>query len=320
LDFVSSGKIFSCRVTVPLTSPADLDGVSTLRTLRDAIGRRPFVVTADVALDRRCDAAALRRQAEILGPLVDALQVPDSHDGRLQMSGTAAAALLLTAGVDPLVHLTGRDRNRIALENELLGLGALGVTSVLLTRGEELPATYKPPTRQVLELSGEDLVTIAHQLGEDESVPAVTEFLVGTPATVFAPKQGWQPKSLLARVEAGAGFIQTQICFNMKALRRYMGHLVEARLPWRCAVIASLAVLPDAASARLLKQSLHGTVMAENVVRRMAGARDPEREGVTLCAEKIQQLREVPGISGVNLMTPGRPELIAEAIRLAGLG
>lgn len=255
----------------------------------------------------------------MLGPLVDALQVPDSHDGRLQMSGTAAAALLLAEGVDPLVHLTGRDRNRIALENELVGLGALGVTSVLLTRGEELPSTYKPATRQVLELSGEDLVTIACQLGEDESVPAVGEFLVGTPATAFAPKKGWQPRSLLARVAAGAGFVQMQICFNMKALRRYMEHLVDARLTWRCAVIASLAVLPDASAARLLKQSLHGTAMTEKLVQRLTGARDPEREGIAVAVERIAALREIPGISGVNLMTPGSPELIVETIRAAGL-
>ncbi len=141
------------------------------------------------------DADGIRRQARLLGPLVDALQVPDAHDGRLQMSGLAAAAILLGEGVDPLVHLTGRDRNRIALENDLLGLGALGVTSLLLTRGEELPSGYKPPTRQVLELSGEDLVTTAVQLGEDESIPAAPEFCIGTAATVFAPEEGLDSRS-----------------------------------------------------------------------------------------------------------------------------
>jgi methylenetetrahydrofolate reductase (NADPH) len=290
-----------------------------LRTFRDAIRTRPFTVTADLALDRATDAAAVRRQARLLAPLVDAIQVPDAHDGRLQMSGLAAAAILLGEAIDPLVHLTGRDRNRIALENDLLGLGALGVTSLLLTRGEELPAGYKPPTRQVLELSGEDLVTTAVQLGEDESIRAVPGFCVGTAATVFAPKAGWTPKSLLARVDAGVAFVQTQVCFNMKALRRYMEHLVSARLTWRCAVVVSLAVLPDAASARLLRQHLHGTVMPEKLVQRIAQAADPELEGIRVCAEKIQRLREIPGVSGVNLMTPGPAELLVEAISAAGL-
>jgi len=261
----------------------------------------------------------VRRQARLLGPHVDALQVPDAHDGRLQMSGLAAAAILLGEGIDPVVHLTGRDRNRIALENDLLGLGVLGVTSLLLTRGEELPSGYKPPTRQVLELSGEDLVTTAVQLGQDESIAAVPEFCVGTAATVFAPKAAWTPKSLLARVDAGVAFIQTQVCFNMKALGRYMTHLVDCRLTWRCAVIVSLAVLPDAATARLMRQHLHGTVMPEKVVQRMAQAADPEREGVRLAAEKIQRLQEIPGVSGVNLMTPGSPQLIVETLQAAGV-
>jgi methylenetetrahydrofolate reductase (NADPH) len=291
-----------------------------LKRFQDAIRNRPFTVTADLALDRATNANGIRNQARLLGPLVDALQVPDAHDGRLQMSGLAAASILLGEGVDPLVHLTGRDRNRIALENDMLGLGVLGVTSLLLTRGEELPPGYKPPTRQVLELSGEDLVTTAVQLGEDESIPAAPEFCVGTAATVFAPKKGWRPKSLLTRVDAGVAFIQTQVCFNMKALERYMAHLVDSRLTWRCAVIVSLAILPDAAAARVMRHHLHGTVMPEKVVQRLAQAADPEREGIRLAAEKIQRLREIPGVSGVNLMTPGSPELIVETIKSAGLG
>ncbi len=290
-----------------------------LKTFRDSIRTRPFTVTADLALDRGTDAAGVRRQARLLGPLVDAMQVPDAHDGRLQMSGQAAASILLAEGVDPLVHLTGRDRNRIALENDMLGLGALGVTSLLLTRGEELPSAYRPPTRQVLELSGEDLVTTAVQLGADESIAAAPDFCVGTAATVFAPKSGWVPRSLQARVDAGVVFVQTQVCFNMKALRRYLDHLVQARLTWRCAVIASLAVLPDAESARLLHQGLHGTVMPAKVVQRITQAADPAAEGIRVCAEKIERLREMPGVSGVNLVSAGAPELIVETLRLAGL-
>lgn len=280
---------------------------------------RPFSVTADLVLDRGTDAASVRRQARLLGPMVDAVQVPDAHDGRLQMSGQAAASLLLDEGVDPVVHLTGRDRNRIALENDLVGLGVSGVTSVLLTRGEELPQGYKPATRQVLELSGADLVTTAVQLGEDESVNGVPGFCIGTAATVFAPKAGWTPKSLQARVDAGVSFVQTQICFNMKALQRYMEHLVAARLTWRCAVVVSLAVLPDLATARTLKQQLHGAALPQKLLQRMAQAADPGLEGLRICAERIRRLREIPGVSGVNLVTPGAPELIAEAIRMADL-
>lgn len=291
-----------------------------MNRFKNAIASQPFVVTANLSLDRATTPASLRQEARLLAPHVSALQIPDAHDGRLQMSATAAAVLLLAEGVDPLVHLTGRDRNRIALENDLLGLAVLGVNSVLLTRGEELPASYKPATRQVMELSGEDLLTMARLMGEDEAVPGAHEFFIGTAATVFVPKKDWQPRQLLARLDAGANFIQTQICFNMKSMKRYMQHLVDARLTWRCAVMASLAVLPSAASARELKRGLQGAVMTDKLVQRIAQAADPELEGVNICAEKIAKLREIPGISGVNLVSVGDPALIPAALQAAGLG
>jgi methylenetetrahydrofolate reductase (NADPH) len=286
---------------------------------RDAIRSQKFTLSADLALDRGIDSAGLIAQAQVLARAVDAIQVPDSHDGRLQMSGQAAAALLLGQGVDPVVHITGRDRNRIALENDLLGLGVLGVTSILVTRGEELPADYRPATRQVFELSGQDLVTTARLMGEDESIPGAPGFLIGTAATAFNPKETWKPRALQLRVDAGAGFIQTQICFNMKTMRRYMARLVDAQLTWRCAIIAGVAVLPDAAAARLLKDSLSGAGVPEKFVRRLAQAADPEREGIMIAAETLQKLQDIPGISGANLMTPGNPVTLVEAVRLAGL-
>lgn len=289
-------------------------------SFKNAIARQEFVVTASLTLDKARTAESVRQEAHFLAPHVAAMQVADAHDGRLQMSATAAASILLAEGIDPLVHLTGRDRNRIALENDLLGLAVLGVESILLTRGEELPSTYRPATRQVLEVSGESLITTARLMAEDESVPASRGFFIGTAATVFVPKKDWQPKPLLARLDAGADFVQTQICFNMKSLRRYMQFLVSANIPRRCAVMAGLAVLPSAASARQLQYALQGGVMSDKLVQRISQATDPEREGVLICAEKIQKLREIPGISGVNLVSAGDPALIPAALAAAGLG
>lgn len=290
-----------------------------MKRFKEAIARQSFVVTADLNLDRRTSAESLRQQVRLLKPHVAALQVPDAHDGRLQMSASAAASLVLAEGMDPLVHLTGRDRNRIALENDLLGLAVLGVETVLLTRGEELPSTYKPATRQVLELSGEDLIVMARLMSEDESIPAAQHLFIGTPATVFVPKKDWKALSLSARLDAGAGFIQTQICFNMKSMRRYMKHLVDARLTWRCALMASLAILPTPQAAQELRHSLQGAEMSDKLVQRMNQAADPELEGVKICAEKVQQLREIPGVSGVNLVSAGDAALIPAVLAMVGM-
>jgi 5,10-methylenetetrahydrofolate reductase len=290
-----------------------------LKRFKEAIATQSFVVTADLALNRSSTAESLRRQAQICKPHIAAMQVPDAHDGRLQMSASAAASVLLAEGIDPLVHLTGRDRNRIALENDLLGLAVLGVEAVLLTRGEELPASYKPPTKQVMELSGEDLVVMARLMSEDASIPAARNLFIGTAATVFVPKKDWQAKSLSARVAAGASFIQMQVCFNMKSMRRYMQHLVDARLTWRCAVMANLAILPTPQAAQELKRSLQGVEMSDKLVQRLSQAADPELEGVKICAERIQQLREIPGVSGVNLVSAGDVALIPAVLEYAGL-
>ncbi|WP_191621349.1 methylenetetrahydrofolate reductase [Marinihelvus fidelis] len=284
-----------------------------------ALQTKPFSICADLALDRHVGAGELRRQLAVLKPWVDAVGVPDAHDGRLQMSAQAAAVLALAEGIDPVVRLTGRDRNRIALENDLFGLGALGVESVVLTRGEALPPDYRPATRHVFELSGEDLVTTAHQLGEDDSVALGRPFCLGTAATVFAPKADWRPTALAARVDAGVRFIQTQPCFNYRVLKRWMAHLVEARLTWRCAVIVSLVIPHTVEAARQLRGQLPRALMSDRIENRMSAAPDPAAEAVALGAEKLAGLREIPGVSGVALTTPGPVELLARVIETAGV-
>jgi methylenetetrahydrofolate reductase (NADPH) len=291
-----------------------------MKTFREAIQKQDFVVTAELNLTRESDARAVVEQATVLGAQVDAIQVPDSPDARVQMTPLAVSSILLRNGFDPIAHLSCRDRNRVALESELLSLGAMGVTSVLLLRGDELPGDHRPRIKQVFELGGKKLIESARTLADDPTVASAPDFCIGTVATVFNPKAAWQPGSLLAKVEAGARFIQTQLCFNTAALGRYMTHLVEARLTWRASIIVSVAVLPSAVSARWLRENLRGSLVPNKVIRRLEQARNPEQEGVAICAEILQELREIPGVSGAHLMTPGDPETIPAAIRAAGPG
>lgn len=291
-----------------------------MKTFREVIQKKEFVVTAELNLTRESDPKAVVEQATVLGAQVDAIQVPDSPDARVQMTPLAVSSILLQNGIDPIAHLSCRDRNRVALESELLGLGAIGVTSVLLLRGDELPADHRPKIKQVFDLGAKKLIESARALADDPTVASAPDFCIGTVATVFNPKAGWHPGSLLAKVEAGARFIQTQLCFNTAALSRYMTHLVEAQLTWRTAVIVSVATLPSAVTARWLRDNLRGSLVPKKVVRRLEQARDPEQEGIAICAEILQELREIPGVSGAHLMTPGEPGTIPAAIRAAGLG
>jgi methylenetetrahydrofolate reductase (NADPH) len=290
-----------------------------MSTFIEAIQRRDFVVTAELNLARDSDPDAILAQARVLAKHTDAVQIPDNANARVHMTPLAVSNILLQNGIEPLPHLTCRDRNRVALESELLSLGASGVNSLLLLRGDNLPGDHRPRVKQVFEIGGKKLIETARDLADDPTLTGVPDFCIGTVATVFNPRAGWKPRSLMAKVDAGARFIQTQLCFDIATLRRYMNHLVEAQLTWKTAVIVSVATLPSAMSAWWLRKHLRGAVVPKTVIRRLEQAHDPEQEGLAICAELLQQLGEVPGVSGAHLVTPGDEETIPAAIKAAGL-
>ena len=288
-----------------------------MKTFRETIQKRDFILTAELNLARDSGLASIVDQATVLASHTDAVQVPDSPNARVQMTPLAVSGILLQHGIEAIAHLSCRDRNRVALESELLSLGAMGVNSLLLLRGDDLPENHRPKVKQVFEMRGKELIETARALADDPGVADAPDFCIGTVATVFNPRAKWQPRSLLAKVDAGARFVQTQLCFDVAALRRYMTHLVEAQLTWRCAVIVSVATLPSAVSARWLRENLRGSLVPHKVIKRLEQARDPEQEGVAICAELLQELSEVPGVSGAHLMTPGDPDTIPAAIQSA---
>jgi methylenetetrahydrofolate reductase (NADPH) len=288
-----------------------------MKTFREALQTQDFVLTAELNLSRESDPAAVIDQARALSGHVHAVQVSDSPDARVHFTPSVAAGLLIQNKIEPIAQLTCRDRNRVALEGELLSLGAMGVDSVLLLKGDRLPDDHRPRVQQVFELGGKELIETARSLAVDPTITAVPDFHIGTVATVFSPRKGWKPRSLLAKTDAGANFIQTQLCFDMPALRRYMSHLVEAQLTWRTAIVVGIATLPTAMTARWLHENVQGSVIPKKVIRRLQQARDPEQEGVTICAELLEELQDVPGVSGAHLVTPGDQATIAAAISQA---
>lgn len=290
-----------------------------MRTFREAVQGERFTLTAELTLTRDSSADDVRRQADVLGRYVDAIEVTDNPYAWVQMSALSAAAVLRTHGLDPLPVLTCRDRNRIALESDLLGLRALGVGSVILTRGDRVPKKHAVPARGVFEVTGRELIALAASLGDEDSARPGSGFFIGTVAKVFRPNEEWPAESLAARAAAGARFLQTQLCFNVNVLRQYMQALVGAKLTWRYSVIVSLAVLPSAVTAQWVRKNLGGSRIPKSVIRRLEQARDPEQEGIRICAEKMQEIAEIPGVSGINLMTTGDASAITAAIEAAGL-
>lgn len=288
-------------------------------TFKDALRTKDFVLTAHVNLARAADADALLRQAEVLRPAVDAVQLTDNPGPSIQMSGLAAAALLLRQGVDPVPHMTCRDRNRIALESDLIGAAALGVTSVLLMRGSRIPEHMKPRVRGVFDTEAKDLMAFVQGLKDAQSGSPVAGLLVGATATIFDPAPDWTPSNLLAKTNAGANFVQTQLCFDLDVVRNYMARMVAAKLTQRLHFIMALSPLPSVDAAHWMRDNVKGALIPDAIIGRMRWAPDPELEGVRICAELLRELASIPGVSGANLLTLGGLETMPAAIEASGL-
>lgn len=286
-------------------------------TFRDALRTKEFVVTAHVNMTEAADAESLIRQGEILRPVVDAVQLTDG--AQIHMSGVAAAALLLQHGIDPIVHMNCRDRNRIALQKDLAGAAALGVTSVLVMRGKTIKDSDKLGVRNVFDMPALEFMAYIQGLRQAESNALNSDFLVGANAEIFAPETDWTPKNLIRKCDAGINFVQLQICFDMDVLRNYMDRIVASKLTHRVSFIMALSPLPSADIARWVRDNVKGALVPEPIIKRMEQAPDPEREGIEICAELLRELMTIPGVSGANLLTLGKLEAIPATIQASGV-
>ena len=301
-----------------------LDGDQTMSKLRDAFRSQAFSLTSELALAPGQDAATVLHQARTLADVSDAVQIPDHRHAVPHMSNIAVAAHLLGDGMDPVLTMNCRDRNSIALQSDLLGAISLGVSNLMLVRGAAFSPGHRPRSTGVFDVGAIDLLATAAAIADGRVLTGgatgiETELYLGTPATAFHPKDSWQPEKLQSKADAGAQFVQLQICMDVELLRAYMAKLIEAKLTWRLQFLVSIAVLPSADIARKLRENMPSSIIPSSVVRRLEQATDAEVEGVRIAAELLDELAQVPGISGANLITPGTPELVPAAIRESGL-
>jgi len=286
-------------------------------TFKESLKMKDFVVTAHVDLARASDAKSLIRQGEILRPVVDAVQLTD--DTKEHMSAVAAAAILIPQGIDPIVHMNCRDRNRIALQKDFNGATALGVTSILVIRGKKILESKQLRIRNVFDTSALEFMAYIQDLKQAENDSLVSDFLVGANAELFDPDADWTPKNLIRKCDAGSNFIQLQICFDMNVIRNYMARIVASKLTHRVSFITALSPLPSADVARWVRDNVKGALVPEPIIERIEQASNPKSEGIDICAEMLRELTTIPGVSGVNLLTLGELETIPAAIDASGV-
>ncbi len=285
-----------------------------------------FAVTAEVIPPLSADPERLLARARPLQGLVDAVNVTDAAGARATLSSFAAAAILAGAGIEPVLQITCRDRNRIALAGDLIGAAAQGVTNILVLHGDDPEAGDQADATPVHDLDSPGVMALARRMRDEGALPSgrliepPPRLFIGAADTPRDPAPDWRPEGLLAKAAAGADFVQTQFCFDLEATRRYMARLAEAGVTDKLPILIGVGPIASARSARWMHDKLRGVRVPEDVISRLDKAGDPAAEGRRLCVELIEGLREVPGVAGVHVMAPLQgTEAIVQVIEESGL-
>jgi methylenetetrahydrofolate reductase (NADPH) len=228
---------------------------------------------------------------------------------------------LVQSGIEPIFQMTCRDRNRLALQGDLLGAVSLGIHNVLVLGGDDPKAGDQPEAKPVYDLDSRGLLSLANQMRTQNALPTGTKIdgamrlVLGAADLPIDPKPGWEPKGLKAKIEAGADFVQTQFCMDTGVVRRYAQRLREAGIT--VPILIGVAPIPSARSARWMKDKLFGTIIPDSFIDRLERAADAKAEGRRICVEVLRELAEIPGVAGAHVMAPMNfadiPAVIAES-------
>jgi methylenetetrahydrofolate reductase (NADPH) len=291
----------------------------TATTLQQRLAAGRFVLTAEVVPPISCDPQDLLAKAMPVKGVADAVNVTDGAGARAHMSAVAAASILRGAGIEPILQLVCRDRNRIGLQSDLMGAAALGIHNLLILTGDKPTAGDQPDAKAVFDLDSKALSQTAKLIGEGQlptgtKVAGAAPFFIGAADAPVDPKPDWQPASLKGKVEAGAQFAQTQFCMDAGVLRRYLARLTEAGIAPKLSMLIGVNPLRSAKSANWMRTNLFGTIIPDAMVERMEKAADPAAEGRRICIEYIEEISSIPGVAGVHVMAPGNDAAVPDVI------
>jgi methylenetetrahydrofolate reductase (NADPH) len=291
--------------------------------LQEKLQAGRFVITAEVTPPVSASRNELLAKALPLKGLADAVNITDGAGARPHLGAVSAAAMLVQAGIEPILQFTCRDRNRIALQSDLLGAAASGVRNLLMLRGDDPSAGDQPDAKPVFDLDARELLETARVLRDSGEFPSgrkVTgraEFFLGAADNPVDPPAGWVPTGLAAKMAAGAQFVQTQFCMDVGVVRRYMTRLAEHGIAGKLSILIGVVPLKSVRSAAWIREKLFGAIIPDAVVSRLERASDPAAEGRRICLELVQQLSEIPHVAGVHIMAPNNDAAVPDIIKAA---
>jgi methylenetetrahydrofolate reductase (NADPH) len=295
--------------------------------LERLLAQGKFAITAELSPPRSVNRETILKGAQILRGYADAINVTDNQAASVHMSSLAVSALLAEDGVEPVLQMTCRDRNRLGLQADLLGAAALGIGNVLLLSGDHTRWGDSPAAKNVFDLDSSYLIRMVRDMVErgcldnKRRIDPAPRFFFGAVANPFAPPHAYRPMRLAKKVAAGARFIQTQLIYNVPRFRDYMSQVRDLGLQNQVYILAGVGPFKSARQAAFMATQLAGVEVPSELVKRMEStpkAAQPE-EGIRICCEVIEQVREIEGVAGLHIMPVQWAKAVPEIVNRSGL-
>jgi len=284
-----------------------------------------FAMTAETSPPDAASAQAVIDRVACLKGLADAVNVTDGASARVHMSAFAAATIMTREGIEPVLQLTTRDRNRLALQGDVVGACALGIHNFLCLTGDKMAAGDQPDAAEVFEIDSGELMRQMRDMRDSGSFPSgrqidpAPSLFLGAAEMPAEPGANWPAARLQAKIDNGTQFFQTQYCFELDKVKRYCQALVDGGFTEQAYFLIGIGPLASARSARWMNENLFGVYVPDNIIERLEGAADQKAEGRAICAELLQGFSEIEGCAGAHLMAPHGEASCAQVIRESGL-
>ena len=285
-----------------------------------------FAVTSELGPPKNAEVSVIKKKADLLRNGCDGFNITDNQTAIVRMSSIAAGSLCVNMGLEPIIQMTCRDRNRIAMQSDLLGAYALGIRDVLCLSGDHMRWGNHPEARKVYDLDSVNLIRMvrgmdAGKFQNGEDIKPSPKFFVGGVENPFAPPYEFRPYRLKKKIEAGAQFIQTQMIFNVERFKEFMKVVVDLGLHEQAYILAGVGPLKSPGMARYMRDSVAGMEVSPQWVERMEKT-PKERykdEGINVCVDIINEMRQIPGVAGVHIMSIEWEEAVPTIVERAGL-
>jgi len=284
-----------------------------------------FAVTAEAGPPKGTSPAVMLKKGELLRNCCDSANVTDNQTAIVRMSSLAGCVLLKQQGVDPVMQIVCRDRNRLAIQSDVLGAIALGVGNFLCLSGDHLKFGNHPTAKGVFDIDSIQLIQSLKNMRDEkkficgEDISGEVPMFIGAACNPYADPFEFRVVRLAKKVKAGADFIQTQAVYDVAKFARWMEMVTDKGLDRKTHILAGVIPIRSAGMARYMRDYVSGVSVPDEIVTRMEQAASAKEEGATIAVELIEQLKEIPGVHGVHIMAVGWEDIVAEITKRAGL-